>query len=96
MQKRLDFFEQILYDNQADLQIQPAQSKYDPLAQSVEHLTFNQGVRSSNLRWITKREVLKSLCINGFKAFFISISMRPIQSRVYCKPTGALLHFQIA
>ena len=25
----------------------------DPLAQSVEHLTFNQGVRSSNLRWIT-------------------------------------------
>ena len=75
MQKSLDFFEQILYDNQADLQIQPAQSKYDPLAQSVEHLTFNQGVRSSNLRWITKREVLKSLCINGFKAFFISISM---------------------
>ena len=46
MQKSLDFFEQILYDNQADLQIQPAQSKYDPLAQSVEHLTFNQGVRS--------------------------------------------------
>ena len=56
MQKSLDFFEQILYDNQADLQIQPAQNKYDPLAQSVEHLTFNQGVRSSNLRWITKRE----------------------------------------
>ena len=26
----------------------------DPLAQSVEHLTFNQGVRSSNLRWVTK------------------------------------------
>ena len=25
----------------------------DSLAQSVEHLTFNQGVRSSNLRWIT-------------------------------------------
>ena len=53
MQKSLDFLVQILYDNQADLQIQPAQSKYDPLAQSVEHLTFNQGVRSSNLRWIT-------------------------------------------
>ena len=29
--------------------------KYDPLAQSVEHLTFNQGVRSSNLRWVTKK-----------------------------------------
>ena len=25
----------------------------DSLAQSVEHLTFNQGVRSSNLRWVT-------------------------------------------
>ena len=25
-----------------------------PLAQTVEHLTFNQGVRSSNLRWTTK------------------------------------------
>ena len=54
MQKSLDFLVQILYDNQADLQIQPAQSKYDPLAQSVEHLTFNQGVRSSNLRRVTK------------------------------------------
>ena len=28
-------------------------SQYDPLAQPVEHLTFNQGVRSSNLRWVT-------------------------------------------
>ena len=28
--------------------------KYGPLAQLAEHLTFNQGVRSSNLRWITK------------------------------------------
>ena len=26
---------------------------YDPLAQLAEHLTFNQGVRSSNLRWVT-------------------------------------------
>ena len=48
MQKSLDFLVQILYDNQADLQIQPAQSKYDPLAQSVEHLTFNQVVGGSN------------------------------------------------
>ena len=29
-------------------------SQYDPLAQLAEHLTFNQGVRSSNLRWVTK------------------------------------------
>ena len=26
---------------------------HDPLAQAAEHLTFNQGVRSSNLRWVT-------------------------------------------
>ena len=30
-------------------------SQYEPLAQPVEHLTFNQGVRSSNLRWLTKK-----------------------------------------
>ena len=29
---------------------------HDPLAQLAEHLTFNQGVRSSNLRWITTSE----------------------------------------
>ena len=28
--------------------------KNDSLAQTVEHLTFNQGVRGSNPRWITK------------------------------------------
>ena len=27
---------------------------YDPLAQSVEHLTFNQGVPRSSRGWITK------------------------------------------
>ena len=31
----------------------PLYPPHDSLAQSVEHLTFNQGVRSSNLRWIT-------------------------------------------
>ena len=30
------------------------QAAYDPLAQLAEHLTFNQGVRSSNLRWVTR------------------------------------------
>ena len=29
--------------------------QYDPLAQPVEHLTFNQGVPSSNLGWITNK-----------------------------------------
>ena len=29
----------------------------EPLAQSAEHLPFKQGVRSSNLRWLTKNPV---------------------------------------
>ena len=31
----------------------PSQVFYGPLAQSVEHLTFNQGVPGSNLGWTT-------------------------------------------
>ena len=31
----------------------PATPVYDPLAQVAEHLTFNQGVPSSNLGWVT-------------------------------------------
>ena len=31
----------------------------DPLAQSAEHLTFNQGVRSSNLRWVTNNTLIR-------------------------------------
>ena len=31
-------------------------SQHDPLAQVVEHLTFNQGVRSSNLRRVTMKK----------------------------------------
>ena len=34
-----------------------APAMFDPLAQLAEHLTFNQGVRSSNLRWVTKDRV---------------------------------------
>ena len=32
----------------------------DPLAQQAEHLTFNQGVRRSNRRWITILERYRS------------------------------------
>ena len=40
------------------VRIQPSQIllfkiQYDPLAQLAEHLTFNQGVRGSNPRWVT-------------------------------------------
>ena len=37
-------------------------AKIDPLAQLVEHLTFNQGVWSSNLRWVTKNRVRHQSC----------------------------------
>ena len=36
--------------------------KNDPLAQMAEHMTFNHGVRSSTLRWVTntnKSELLR-------------------------------------
>ncbi len=46
--KARDFDSRIVGSNPAT----PA--RFDPLAQSVEHLTFNQGVRSSNLRRVTK------------------------------------------
>ena len=36
------------------------QMKYGALAQSVEHLTFNQGVRGSNPRWITNKKSTQS------------------------------------
>ena len=39
-------------------------SQPDPLAQSVEHLTFNQGVRSSNLRRVT-RDARSMMCGRG-------------------------------
>ncbi len=46
----------------------------DPLAQLAEHLTFNQGVRSSNLRWVTKETVVQGiffiLCTTVFYCLF--------------------------
>ena len=32
--------------------------KYDSLAQPVEHLTFNQGVPSSSLGWVTRKRCI--------------------------------------
>ena len=46
----------------------------DPLAQSVEHLTFNQGVRSSSLRWVTKNG-LKTM----FSGRFLFLSEAPLK-----------------
>lgn len=38
------------------------EKEYDPLAQKVEHMTFNHGVRSSTLRWITIPQALRKKC----------------------------------
>ena len=43
----------------------------DPVAQSAEHLPFKQGVRSSNLRWVTKSP--QALCC--LRRFFVFGSM---------------------
>ena len=47
----------------------------DSLAQTVEHLTFNQGVRGSNPRWITIKKEHPNGC-----SFFMAI--------VECEPVG--------
>ena len=51
-----------------DITFAPAfnRESLDPLAQSVEHNTFNVGVLGSNPKRITKREVYASLfCLLG-------------------------------
>ena len=50
LKKSLDRFKKTLYNIKVFDTVE-----YDPLAQPAEHLTFNQGVRSSNLRWITSK-----------------------------------------
>lgn len=43
---------------------------FDPLAQAVEHLTFNQGVRGSIPRWVTTRLSLDACSRPRFSFFF--------------------------
>ena len=40
---------------------------YDPLAQLVEHLTFNQGVRRSSLRRVTIESPLNQVSLGDFR-----------------------------
>ena len=49
-----NYFE-IIVDKTNSLWYNSRVAKFDPLAQTVEHLTFNQGVRSSSLRRVTKK-----------------------------------------
>ena len=52
-----------------------APAMFDPLAQLAEHLTFNQGVRSSNLRWVTRKNPLKCLYFKGFAFVYCFITV---------------------
>ena len=53
----LDFLSSLMY------YIQALNTHCDSLAQLAEHLTFNQGVRGSNPRWLTMK--LKDRCKIG-------------------------------
>ena len=44
---------------------QPSKTLYGPLAQVVEHLTFNQVVRGSSPRWLTDR------CKKSYTCYFL-------------------------
>ena len=44
---------------------------FGPLAQLAEHLTFNQGVRSSNLRWLIS--FMKAGKTKSFSSFLVFI-----------------------
>ena len=58
----------------------------ESLAQSVEHLTFNQGVRGSNPRWFTNRE--ESLCFLPCFFYFVGIRIPEKLSSVWGKYTS--------
>ena len=59
-----------------------AKGVYDPLAQMAEHLTFNQGVRGSTPRWVTKTKRA------DLSALFVLLmwGVEPRAPRVACKP----------
>ena len=63
MQFRLTFSADgsIIYNVMCDTNIHT----YEPLAQSAEHLTFNQRVWGSNPQWLTKKNPYSALFAQG-------------------------------
>ena len=49
----IDKRSEMVYTNKRRRERHTETQAHDPLAQVVEHLTFNQGVPSSNLGWVT-------------------------------------------
>ncbi len=79
MQLRLTFLANgsIIYNVMCDTNIHT----YEPLAQSAEHLTFNQRVWGSNPQWLTKKNPYSAWFAQGRDFSFC------IKSRLYDKPT---------
>ena len=63
-------------------------SRDEPLAQLAEHLTFNQGARGSNPRWLTKKIPL-TMRLEGFFVMSEKISESYLSNR-FLTPQGRL------
>ena len=64
----------------------------DPLAQAVEHLTFNQGVRSSNLRWVTILQLYMERYRSGHNEAVLKTVW--VQAHVGSNPTLSAIYFK--
>ena len=67
-------------------------NRYDPLAQSAEHLTFNQGVRSSNLRWVTILQLYMERYRSGHNEAVLKTVW--VQAHVGSHPTLSAIYFK--
>ena len=69
-------------DKSMDLWYDIKVAPFDPLAQTVEHLTFNQGVRSSSLRRVTTK---RARIFQKFLLFFFFCDI--LNSEIYKEVT---------
>ena len=75
--KKIHFFKKTFKNLLTNANVCDIICKYDeraPLAQKVEHMTFNHGVRSSTLRWSTKKNPVSFDRIFLFVLFIIYYS----------------------
>ena len=52
--------------------------KHEPLAQLAEHLTFNQGARGSNPRWLTTKNASQFIAERFFMPFLVFYGCKSI------------------
>ena len=70
--------------------------RYDPLAQSVEHLTFNQGVPRSSRGWVTILKIKSNT--EGYRSGHNGAVLKTVrvQAHVGSNPTPSARYAQIA